>query len=81
MLDLADVRAIRSTPGSTLDALMHLLPLHQFGQLELEKTALKLKRYKNILEGDLTGHLEMLSKGTVNLLVLQIEVGWNQNLS
>lgn len=65
--------AIRSTPGSTLDALMHLLPLHQFVQLEAKKSALKLKRYKNILEGDLTGHLKILTNVTVNPLVIQNE--------
>ena len=72
--------AMRSTPTMALDALMHLLPLHQFVQLEARKSAFKLRRFKRIIGGDLTGHLEILKDVTVNPLVIQNEDWMEQKL-
>ncbi|XP_055543084.1 uncharacterized protein LOC129728656 [Wyeomyia smithii] len=51
---------MRSTPSKALHAILHLLPLHEFVQLEAERSALRLKRLKEILPGDLVGHLSIL---------------------
>ena len=52
--------AMRSTPSAALDALLDLLPLHQFLQLEAKRSALKLKRTNTFLEGNLIDHLKIL---------------------
>ena len=72
---------MRSTPTLALDALMHLLPLHQFVQLEARKSAFKLSRFKRIIGGSLSGHLEILKDVTINPLVLQNEDWMEQKLS
>ena len=54
--------AMGSIPSAALDALLDLLPLHPFLQLEAERSALKLKRTITFLEGDLIGHLKILKK-------------------
>ena len=51
---------MKSTPSKALDAILHLLPLYEYVQLEAEKSALRLKRTKTILSGDLVGHLTIL---------------------
>ncbi|XP_055542747.1 uncharacterized protein LOC129728335 [Wyeomyia smithii] len=53
---------MRSTPSKALDAILHLLPLHEFVQLEAERSALRLKRLKEVLPGDLVGHLSILQQ-------------------
>lgn len=57
---IAITGAMRSTPSKALDAILNLLPLHEYVQLEAERSALRLKRSKNVLPGDLIGHLSIL---------------------
>ena len=57
---IAITGAMKSTPSKALDAILHLLPLYEYVQLEAEKSALRLKQTKTILSGDLVGHLTIL---------------------
>lgn len=57
---IAITGAMRSTPSKALDAILNLLPLHEHVQLEAERSALRLKRSKNLLPGDLVGHMSIL---------------------
>lgn len=61
--------AMRSTPSKALDAILNLLPLHLFVQLEAEKSALRLKRTKQFFDGDLKGHLSILKDFKINPLL------------
>ena len=63
--------AIRSTPSKALDAMLSLLPLHLFVQLEAEKSALRLQRTKKFLEGDLRGHLSILENFKISAMLSQ----------
>lgn len=63
--------AMNSTPSISLDALLYLIPLHQFIQLEAERSALRVQRTKYFLEGDLTGHLSILKMFDIDSLVLK----------
>ena len=65
--------AMRSTPTKALEALLFMLPLHQFIQLEAEKSALRIKRSLKLFEGDLTGHLGILKTIRINPLVINNE--------
>ena len=51
---------MKSAPSKALDAILHLLPLHQVVQLEAEKSALRLTRLKKVPDGDQTGQLAIL---------------------
>lgn len=57
---LAITGAMRSSPSKALDALLCLLPLHQYLKNEAAKTALRLEEITNFLEGDLVGHMEII---------------------
>lgn len=61
--------AIRSTPSKALDAILNMLPLHLFVQLEAEKTALRLRRTRDLFSGDLRGHLSVLKDFKINSLI------------
>lgn len=63
---IAITGAVRSTPTLALDAMLHLPRLDQFIKLEAEKSALRLKRTKTLLSGDLTGHLSILNEFAIN---------------
>ncbi|XP_055632100.1 uncharacterized protein LOC129771961 [Toxorhynchites rutilus septentrionalis] len=63
--------AIRSTPSKALDAMLNLLPLYLFVQLEAEKNALRLKRTKQFFDGDLRGHLSILKEFKLNPILTQ----------
>ena len=65
--------AMRSTPTKALEALLFMLPLHQFIQLEAEKSALRIKRLLKLFAGDLTGHLNILKTIRINPLVTNNE--------
>ncbi|XP_053686280.1 uncharacterized protein LOC128735819 [Sabethes cyaneus] len=65
--------AMTSTPSKALDALLYLLPLHQFVQLEAEKGALRLRRVKHFQDGDLNGHLRIIRDFQLNTLVIMNE--------
>ncbi|XP_062715575.1 uncharacterized protein LOC134291616 [Aedes albopictus] len=60
--------AMRSTPTNALDAMLNILPLHQYVQLEAEKAAIRLKRTKVLYDGDIKGHLSVLKEIQVNPL-------------
>ncbi|XP_062715525.1 uncharacterized protein LOC134291594 [Aedes albopictus] len=61
--------AMRSTPTKALDAILNLLPLHQFIQLEADKSALRIKQYKSLFDGDIKGHLSILKDIKINPLI------------
>lgn len=65
--------AMSSTPSKALEALLNLLPLHQFIQLDAVKAALRLKRSMKFLDGDLTGHLSILREFSISPLILTNE--------
>lgn len=70
---IAITGAMKGTPSNALNALLNLLPLHQYVQLQAEKSALQLSRTKLILEGDLVGHLMILRHFNLNLAEKTIE--------
>lgn len=70
--------AMRSTPTNALDAMLNILPLHQYVQLEAEKAAIRLKRTKVLYDGDIKGHLSVLKEIQVNPLVT-VNNGWKHN--
>jgi ribonuclease HI len=57
---IAITGAMRSTPSKALDAILHLLPLHEYVQLEAQRSALRLKRCRTFLLRDLVGHMSIL---------------------
>lgn len=61
--------AMRSAPTKALDAILNLLPLHQFIQLEAEKSAFRFQQWKPLLSGDIKGHLSILNDVKINPLV------------
>ncbi|XP_055628203.1 uncharacterized protein LOC129769762 [Toxorhynchites rutilus septentrionalis] len=65
--------AMPSIPSKALDALLYLLPLHQYVQLEAEKGALRLKRTKQFQQGDLKGHLQILKDFQLNPILIMNE--------
>lgn len=66
---IAITGAARSTPTSALDAMLNLPRLDKFIKLDAEKSALRLKRTKTLLSGDLTGHLSILNEFSINPIV------------
>ena len=60
MVTLSTTGAMRSTPTKALDAILYLNFLHEFVQLDALKSALRLKNFKVIKEGDIIGHLKIL---------------------
>ena len=62
--------AMRSSPSRALDAMLHLLPLHQVVKLEAAKSALKIVRQKHISDGDLRGQLVVLKDIELRKLIL-----------
>ena len=65
--------AMGSTPSKALDAILNFLPLSQIIQLEAGKNAIRLRRTKELFEGDLTGHLSILKQFQLNSLLLKNE--------
>lgn len=61
---LAITGAMKSTSSDALNALLNLLPLHQFVQLQAEQSALKLNKSLNVLDGEL--RLQFGFEGTNN---------------
>lgn len=57
---IAITGAMRSTPSKALDALLNLLPLHQFIRNDAGKNALRFNALNNVLEGNLLGHTKIL---------------------
>ncbi|XP_055585899.1 uncharacterized protein LOC129738667 [Uranotaenia lowii] len=68
---LAITGAMRSTSNEALNALLNILPLHQFIELEAERSALRLSKHKTLYEGDLTGHLKILKIFKINSLIVK----------
>lgn len=61
--------AMRSAPTNALNAILNLLPLHQFVQLDAGKTALRLQRNKTLITGTNQGHLNIINQIRINPLV------------
>ncbi|XP_062705301.1 uncharacterized protein LOC134287466 [Aedes albopictus] len=64
---------MKSTPSVALDALLNILPLHQFVKLQAAKSALQFIRYNNVLDGDLVGHLRIIKDFKLNMDIKTVE--------
>ncbi|XP_058816871.1 uncharacterized protein K02A2.6-like [Topomyia yanbarensis] len=70
-----------STPTKAIDAALNKLPLHQYVQMEAKKSALRLRRNNNFLEGNLFGHLSILKDFFMNPLVAMNEDWMEKSLN
>lgn len=61
------------TPSKALEAVLYKLPLHQYVQMEAERSALRLRRTTIFLEGNLSGHLSILKDFRIDKTVQMIE--------
>lgn len=65
--------AMKSTPSAALNALLKILPLHQFVKLQAAKSALQFIRYNEILDGNLVGHLKIIRDFNLNSEIKTVE--------
>ncbi|XP_062710910.1 uncharacterized protein LOC134288974 [Aedes albopictus] len=75
LASIAVTGAMRSTPSKALDAILNLLPLHEYAQLEAEKELLRLERVEKFVSGDLEGHLS-ISQYFQNRPVMKMIKDW-----
>lgn len=65
--------AMRSSPSKALEALLNMLPLHQYIKLDAMKSALRIRRMKDLFEGDLKNHLSILKEIHLSPLIINNE--------
>lgn len=59
-----------TTPSNALNGLLNILPLHQDIKMDALKHAIRIQRSKQLITGDLVGHLRILKVIPINPLFL-----------